>query len=132
MIKGAEESITLVTSTEGLLRKFDMFKPQLKKAHKRGVSIRIVAPLTKEVALISDDLKEIAEVRHNEKLSARFCIIDSKEILFMLMDDKEVHPSYDAAVWVNTPFFSKALEQMFEIAWNDMDSIEKWITIKNK
>lgn len=128
MIKSAEESITFVTSTEGLARKFDYFKLQLKKAHKRGVKIRIVAPLTKEIMHIAEDLKDIAEIRHYDKISARFFIIDSKEILFMLMDDKEVHPNYDAGVWVNTPFFAKALEQLFELAWTDMKPVEHLIT----
>jgi sugar-specific transcriptional regulator TrmB len=129
MIKNAEESITIVTSTEGLIRKYDYFKLQLKKAHKRGVKIRIVAPLTKETDQITEDLKEIAEIRHNEKISARFFIIDSREILFMLMNDKEVHPSYDAGVWVNTVFFAKALEQLFELAWIEMKPAEE-ISVK--
>ena len=120
MIKSAENTLTMVTSTEGLIRKFDMFKPQLKKAQKRGVKIRIVAPLTKEVEDIAKDLSDIAEIRHTDNLPARFFVIDSKEILFMLMDDKEVHPSYDAGVWVNTPFFAGALENLFELAWKDM------------
>lgn len=131
MIKSAEESITFVTSTEGLMRKFDYFKLQLKKAHKRGVKIRIVAPLTDDVKEIADDLKEIAEIRHYDKISARFFIIDSKEILFMLMDDKEVHPNYDAGVWVNTPFFAKALEQLFELAWTDMKPVEHVLAKNN-
>ncbi|MBN2881639.1 TrmB family transcriptional regulator [Candidatus Woesearchaeota archaeon] len=125
MIKSAEVSITLITSTEGLLRKFEMFKPALKKAHKRGVAIRIVAPLTSEVLHITEELDGIAEIRHNENLPARFCVIDSKEVLFMLMDDKQVHPSYDAGVWVNTQFFATALEQLFELAWKDMKPLQQ-------
>jgi sugar-specific transcriptional regulator TrmB len=128
MIKGAEESITLVTSTEGLLRKFETFKPQLKKAHKRGVKIRIVAPITREVMHIANELSEIAEIRHTDDVVARFCVIDSKELMFMLMDDKEVHPSYDAAVWVNTPFFARALEQLFELSWKEMKPILTTVT----
>ena len=130
MIKNAEESITFMTSSEGLLRKYDYFKLQFKKAHKRGVKIRIVAPMTKELTLVAEDLKEIAEIRHYDKISARFFIIDSKEILFMLMDDKEVHPNYDAGVWVNTPFFSKALEQLFELAWTEMKPVEEAVIRK--
>jgi len=125
MIKSAEESLTVVTSTEGLLLKFDMFKSQLKKAHKRGVKIRIVAPITDEVKDIAKDLSEIAQIKHSDSLNARFFIIDSKEILFMLMDDKEVHPNYDAGVWVNTPFFASALESLFELAWKDMIDVLK-------
>jgi hypothetical protein len=35
----------------------------------------------------------------------------------MLLDDSEVHPTYDAAIWVNTPFFASALGQLFQSEW---------------
>ena len=38
----------------------------------------------------------------------------------MVLDDKEVHPSYDAGIWVNAPYFAKAMENMFEMSWKDM------------
>ncbi len=28
----------------------------------------------------------------------------------MVLDDEEVHPTYDIGIWINTPFFAKALE----------------------
>ena len=40
----------------------------------------------------------------------------------MLMDDKDVHPSYDIGIWVNTPYFASALENMFNVAWKDFSS----------
>ena len=43
-----------------------------------------------------------------------------KEIIFMVMDDNEVHPTYDVGIWVNTPFFASALENLFELAWKNM------------
>ena len=44
--------------------------------------------------------------------------------MFMLLDDKNVHPNYDVSVWINTPFFAKALEQMFELAWKDFKAVK--------
>jgi len=41
----------------------------------------------------------------------------------MLMNDENVHPSYDVGVWVNTPYFASALENMFDLAWKDMKPI---------
>jgi hypothetical protein len=51
---------------------------------------------------------------------ARFVIVDGKEIIFMIMNDASVHPTYDVGIWVNTPFFSSALESLFNIAWKSM------------
>ena len=42
----------------------------------------------------------------------------------MLLDDSEVHPTYDSGVWVNTPFFASALRQMFETEWKQMKPLE--------
>ncbi|MEK9184928.1 MAG: hypothetical protein AAB866_02060, partial [Patescibacteria group bacterium] len=56
---------------------------------------------------------------------ARFAIIDAKDVMFMVMDGEEVHPSYDVGVWVNTPFFASALEDLFDITWKQLPSLSK-------
>ena len=57
-------------------------------------------------------------------MKARFIIIDSNQIMFMLLDDEKFHPNYDIGVWINTEFFASALEQMFELAWREMKSVK--------
>jgi HTH-type transcriptional regulator, sugar sensing transcriptional regulator len=126
MIKNAGESVVMVTSAEGLTRKFDNFKKQLKKAKDRGVSIRIAAPLNKNHQDLVKDLKGIADVRHTTNKS-RFLIIDNKQVLFMLLDDKDVHATYDAGVWVQTEFFANTLSSMFNTIWKDMKPAEQMI-----
>ena len=119
-IKSAEDTITIVTTSAGLVRKVESLKGTLEKAKKRGVTIRIAAPITNECKAAIDDLKGIAEIRHLDKLNARFIVVDGKELIFMVLDDKDVHPTYDVGIWVNTPLFASALEQLFELAWKDM------------
>jgi len=58
-----------------------------------------------------------------EKINARFIIIDSNQVMFMLLDDEKFHPNYDIGIWVNTEFFAQALEQLFELAWKDMKQV---------
>ena len=36
------------------------------------------------------DLTEIAEVKHTDVVKSRFMVVDNKELLFMLLDDKDV------------------------------------------
>ena len=115
----AKKSITLVTTSQGLLRKIEGFKPIFEKLSKKGVSIRIAAPITKENKDMVNELNNIAEVRHTEGKS-RFCIVDGKELVFMVLDDQDVHHTYDVGIWVNTPFFASALENMFDSAWKTM------------
>src|SRR3989344_2546330 len=125
MVKGAEKSVTIVTTPKGLVRKVEALKPLLQKLNKKGVNIRIAAPLTKECQNAVKDLKGVAEIRDSGKLNARFCSIDGKDIMFMLMHDEAVHPTYDVGIWVNTPFFAGALDNLFDLAWKDFEPANK-------
>ena len=118
-LRNAENSVSLITTSQGLMRKVEGLKPTFEKLKKRGVKIRIAAPITKECAQAAKDIMGVAEVRHTDS-KARFCIVDGKEIIFMIMDDKEVHPTYDVGIWVNTPFFASAIDKMYDTAWKNM------------
>jgi len=119
IIRGAEKTVTIVTTEQGLVRKIDSLKPVFEQIKKRGVKIRILAPITKENKKAVEDLKGLAEIK-NTKTKARFIIVDSKEIIFMIMDDKGVHPNYDVGIWINTPYFASAVEELFELAWKNL------------
>ncbi|MBW2979960.1 hypothetical protein KY360_00905 [Candidatus Woesearchaeota archaeon] len=121
-IRNAEESVTIMTTTQGFMRKIEGFKPTFEKLKKRGVKIRIAAPITKEAQATLKEIAGVAEVRHTNAKS-RFCIVDGKELVFMILDDKEVHPTYDVGIWVNTPFFANALENMFDVSWKGMKTV---------
>lgn len=123
MIRDAEKTITIVTTAEGLSRKFEALMPVLEKCKKRGVKIRIAAPINKNNLKFAKDFKNVAEVKDLQNIKSRFVIIDSNELMFMLLDDEKFHPNYDIGVWINTEFFSQALEQMFELAWKDMKKV---------
>jgi len=124
MIRDAEKTITIVTTAEGLNRKLEALLPSLEKIKKRGVKIRIAAPVDKNNMKVAKDFKKVAEVRNLDKMKARFVIIDSNQLMFMLLDDEKFHPNYDIGVWINTEFFAQALEQMFELAWKEMKSVK--------
>ncbi len=123
-ISAAEHSVTILTTTQGFLQKVELLMPTFERLHKRGVTIKIAAPLTAECDALVEDVSQYAQVRHTDK-PARFVLIDKKEILFMIMDDTQIHPSYDVGIWVNTPFFTEALENLFELAWKEMKVIAK-------
>jgi HTH-type transcriptional regulator, sugar sensing transcriptional regulator len=117
MIKGAEESIIIMTTELGFTSKMEAFRKQLSKAHERGVDIKILVPKTAQTQTQAKELGDIAQVRFTDEVKARFVIVDSEEIVFMLMDDEAVHPSYEVGVWINTPFFTTALVSLFNAAF---------------
>ena len=123
-IRGAEETVTIMTTTQGLIRKVEGLKPLFEELNKRGVKIHIAAPLeTDEAKAVVKDLEGIAEVRDVSDIKARFIVVDGKEVIFMVMNDDEVHPTYDIGIWVNTPFFASALEQLFQLAWDTLKQV---------
>ncbi len=123
LIRESQNTITLVTTADGLNRKLEVLMDSLEKAKKRGVKIRIAAPINESNKKVAQDFKRVAEVRDIEGLKARFLIIDSEQLMFMLLDDETVHPTYDLGIWLNTEFFAQALEQLFEVAWKSFKKI---------
>ena len=124
MVRSAEKTITILTTKDGLNRKFESLMMSFDKCRKRGVKIRIAAPIDDSNIKIARELKKVAEIKNCDKIKARFVVIDSNQLMFMLLDDEKFHPNYDIGVWINTEFFSQSLEQMFELAWKDMKAVK--------
>ena len=127
MIRGAKDSVTLMTTDKGIIRKADILKNVLAKAKQRGIKIKIATQITKENVDLIKNITKLADIRQSNSIKARFCIVDGKEFTFMLLDDKDVHPTYDVAIWVNTEFFAKAIEEIFESEWKKMTPAEQVI-----
>ena len=127
MVRSAEKGVTIVTTADGLNRKFEALMPALEKAKKRGVNIRVAAPIVSGNYKIAKDISKVADVRDlsGSRMNGRFTIVDSTQLLFMLLDDKTVHPNYDVGVWLSSDFFSQALEQMFNQTWGQMTPLSK-------
>jgi sugar-specific transcriptional regulator TrmB len=121
-IKDAEKSVIIMTTEQGFVRKVEALGPLLEELNKRGVNIRIAAPQTKENEKAAKDIAKFAEVR-TTKTKARFIVVDSEEIIFMVTNDTDVHPTYDIGIWVNTPFFASTVAELFELAWKEMKPI---------
>ncbi len=124
LVRNAEKSVNIMTTSQGFMRKVEGLKPVFEKIKKKGVKVRIAAPFTKECKNALDEIKDIVEVRHAKNLISRFCVVDGKELLFMVLNDADVHPTYDVGVWIKTPFFASALDNLFNAAWKDMQAPE--------
>ncbi|MBT3262527.1 TrmB family transcriptional regulator [Candidatus Woesearchaeota archaeon] len=120
MVKEAEKSVVIMTSSKGVMRKIEALKPEFNRLKKKGVEIRIAAPVTKDAEKSIKGVSKVAEVRHTTEVKSRFCIVDNKDLMFMVMNDEEVHPTYDVGVWVQTPYFASAMQGMFDKSWNNM------------
>ena len=132
-VRGAEDSVYIMATEDDLIRIVDSLRPTIEKLVGRGVDIKFAAKLDERVEKVLDDLNDLVEIKHVEDIRGRFILVDKQEIIFMVLDDKEVHPSYDVGIWVNTPFFSQSLAQLYEIAWDEFTPAEEHLKmLKNK
>jgi len=127
MLSEAKENVVIVTTSDGLKRKANILKRNLKRLKDKKINVRIVAPINKENVDVAKELSQFAEIRNTQRIDARFLIVDNKDVMFMVLNDNEVHPSYDVGVWVKSPFFSKALESLFNVTWNKLEDGRKVI-----
>jgi len=116
MFKNAKKNISIMTTTEGLVRKHDFFVNHLRRAAKAGVNIQIAVPPNADKELVKS-FSQFAKIKTSKNSTTRFCMVDSKDLLLFLTDDQKVHKSYDCAVWVEAPYFVDYFTKLFDNEW---------------
>ncbi len=102
MLKKAEKSVFISTTPKEFVGLVENFKPLFEKLKKKNIEIIISTQINNTIKRYVDGAKKFARIKHTYN-KARFCIVDRKEIIFMILDDNEVHPTYDVGIWVSTP-----------------------------
>ncbi len=118
LLKNAQYEIIIVTSSEGLFE-FHNQMVHLKEWTKRGVAIRIMAPIIEKNWEVSQKLIEFCEVRHVPISYLGTTIIDGKH-LFQFK-----HPPLEPEKTDSLPFFRNTFYT------NDFDYIKKTKTMLN-
>jgi HTH-type transcriptional regulator, sugar sensing transcriptional regulator len=108
-LKIAKNNILISTTEKGLIRKSKSLLRQIKKASNRDVKITIAAPLSNETKKAEEVLSEYVNFKDIKNKNSRYCVVDETQVTLMLTNDDDVHPNYDLAVWMNSPYFSKTL-----------------------
>lgn len=125
MINDAVATVDTIVTEDGVKRLAKFHFKVLKDAAERGVKIRIAAPINEDVAESIRMLMEVAAIRAIHHIKARFTIIDQEEVMFMVLPDAMVHPTYDTGIWVHSPFFAKAMTDLFNHTWEHLEHAEK-------
>ncbi|MBR9680259.1 MAG: hypothetical protein GOU98_00350 [Candidatus Altiarchaeota archaeon] len=87
----------------------------IKEAKSRGVEVQVLVPSGTETG----ELAKYAEVRQVNRPITRALVSDGKEAVAMFMDPGDVHPTFDAGVWVNSSYVAQTLNKLFEEAWHE-------------
>ena len=120
MLKSAKESVVIVTSENGIIRKKEALNHIFKQLKAKKIKIRIAAPFTNSSKNIIKELSEFAEVRKLNDVNARFIIVDGNELLFMILNQNEDISTYDVGIWVKPPLFANALQNLFNLNWDNL------------
>lgn len=118
MLESAEKEVVISTTEDGALRKTKKFRNLFNKLSDRGVKVKLAAPISDLDESYLKDVSNAVAFKNVEGLDARFCVVDRKQVLFMVSDDKDVHETYDSAVWVSAPYFSESFSTMFDSMWD--------------
>ncbi len=108
MVSSAQQSVTLVTTEQGVPRMAKVLKSVLPLLKKKGVRITLYAPYDKAVAKKIDGAQYVDYHANTE-----FVSIDGKEMMFMITPDRVV-PEYEVGIWIKSGFFVAAVTMLFE------------------
>ncbi len=108
-IDNANNSVIIVSTKEGLIRKSKVLRLNLTKAMKRGVELKIFSN-TNDIPL---DLRNntIKKIKHD----SRIIIVDNNLMIYMLVkDSKNLNPNLDSAIWIKSKYFINSIEKMLK------------------
>ena len=112
MIRKAKNQVIIVTSEDGLIRKMESLRNALQYAKNKGVKVKIGAPVTNKNKDAVKAIKKLVDFKPVKNIDGRFIVVDGKEAMLITTDDKEVHPSYDMGIWINSPRVATTLSKM--------------------
>lgn len=105
MLLRAKKTVTVVANEEGIKHKVKVLRKVKDNLAKKKIRIRFYTNANVKVDLGNIDVL-------NTKHDARFVNIDNEEIFFVMGGEKD--PEYDSGVWIKSPYFVNALNDLFE------------------
>jgi sugar-specific transcriptional regulator TrmB len=120
LLKEAKNRIEIMTTENGLSNIYSNHFRTLKKLSKKGVKIKIVAPLKN--SKLEKPFSEIADLRNTNSPLGRVAVVDGEHFLMSLTDDG-VHESQDLALWANSEHAVKSMASpLFNQVWKEAGS----------
>ncbi len=112
LIKNAKKEVVISTTDKGLIRKLEALRDIITEAKKRGVNIKIIAPITEENKRFAEEVGKVAQIV-NKNSKARFVIVDNQDVI-MFTSEENSHPNYEVGIWVKSPELAKSLRSLIE------------------
>ncbi len=107
LFKKAKEKITVVTTAPGLEDLHKTHFNMLKKLSKKGVKVKVFAPIEGVKGNHVAELRQVAELKHLDAPSGRMVTVDNDQVVLALTDDSKTHQTQDVAFWANSQHLVK-------------------------
>lgn len=118
LLDDAQEKVVAATTEKGIVRKLSRHRKKLIEAAKRGVDVRLLAPITKSNAEIVRDSIESFILQHGNSVSARFLLSDDRKgVVILHPDDEGASQHNETGLLISSPYFIRALGHYFEHRW---------------
>jgi len=120
----AKEEIMIVTSTRGLVTSWKALQ-SLKEWAERGISIKIMAPITSENVEAAHQLSKHCEVRHVPLTYMETTIVDGKHLFqFKTPPEKQQEaPHFENAFYTSDPDFVEKTKRVLNDLWKGASAI---------
>ena len=122
-LRAAENEITVMTSTKNLVEFWESI-PQLREWASLGVSVRIMAPITKENLDIAKRLSKFCKVKHIATSQLDTTVIDGKHLFQFKIPasgqgELEVAPSFENAFYSDDFEYIGKVKVMLDDLWRN-------------
>lgn len=131
ILKSAEQEILIMTSSTGVINAWRNEK-LLEKRREKGVSVKILAPITSENLRAARELSKFSAVKHVPACYSRVTIFDGKHLFqFKTPQEKlEGIQHYENAIYTNVLEYVQRTRDVLNKIWNDAGDIST-VTVKS-
>jgi len=114
MLDNAEKEVIICLSASEFESKSRFFANKLKRLQENGIKL-VIALSGDENRIKRINMKYGVKATKTE-VNSRFFIVDRKEMLFMILPEKNNSENSEIAIWLNSRFFVEAFATLFDVA----------------
>jgi hypothetical protein len=95
----------------------------LEEAKNRGVTVRLLSPISSDNSAVAKEFSEILELRHiDSPFSAGSVSVDRRELVVIdsKPDDLKTDRGFDRAIWTTNKLITEVHDEIFERMWNTL------------
>jgi CBS domain-containing protein len=126
ILNSAEKEILIMTSSKGVINVWKR-KPLLEKWQEKGVSVKIMAPITSETLRAARGLSKYFSIKHIPACYSRVTLIDGKHLFqFKIPQEKlEGTEHFENAIYTNDLAYVQRTSDILHEIWNDSFDISR-------